>query len=46
MEIFPDDVEDTNTNSWTFFQPTARVTPDGLHLLFSSTSSGRRADRL
>jgi hypothetical protein len=40
MYEFPDRLEDTNTVSWSFFRPTTRVTPDGLHLLFSSSRGG------
>jgi DNA-binding beta-propeller fold protein YncE len=36
----PDLNENTAVRNWVFRQPTARVTPDGLHLLFSSTDSG------
>ncbi len=39
MSDFPDSDEDSNTANWELLRPTARVTPDGLHLLFSSTIS-------
>jgi hypothetical protein len=35
-----DDVEDTTATDWTFRSSVSRVTPDGGHLLFSSTFSG------
>jgi DNA-binding beta-propeller fold protein YncE len=40
MQGFDDDIEDSNTALWAFNRPTARVTPDGLHLLFSSSEPG------
>jgi DNA-binding beta-propeller fold protein YncE len=39
MDSFGDRREDTNTTNWVLSRPTARVTPDGLHLLFSYTGS-------
>jgi hypothetical protein len=40
MGGFPDSLEDATTTDQFFYSPTARVTPDGLHMIFSSSQPG------